>query len=249
MTVFCNLNNLQKGIWWSAVRPIPGQSWVYITTPFLEEWKFGRGIRINLIWVLNLFVSLSEKEAVSRSIYYYCFGRCLVFFRLVSVQLRDVHRHFVGLCWPCVVVSRPNKVYLPNGISRVCSSQIFLILLNNKKKSSMLTLLGQGNNFQTEYWYNIQRPGVRFSIVPITFQAPKAVYACCVYIFGLKNYTIKPSFNRQNWPVCELGTVLLFDRFWFENLPSASKSYRNFREKGSRAEKGGEGGGKWHALV
>ena len=37
---------------------------------------------------------------------------------------------------------------------------------------------------------------------------------------------------KENWPVCELGTVLLFNRLWFQNLPSGQKSYRDFRDTG-----------------
>ena len=38
--------------------------------------------------------------------------------------------------------------------------------------------------------------------------------------------------TNQNWPVCELGTVVLFNRFRFQNLPSHPKSFRAFRETG-----------------
>ena len=38
--------------------------------------------------------------------------------------------------------------------------------------------------------------------------------------------------TKQNWLVCELGTVLLLQRFWFWNLPSGPKSFRAFRETG-----------------
>ena len=39
---------------------------------------------------------------------------------------------------------------------------------------------------------------------------------------------------KENWPVCEQGTVLLFNRLWFQNLPSGQKSYRDFRDTGPR---------------
>ena len=42
------------------------------------------------------------------------------------------------------------------------------------------------------------------------------------------NYQLK----NQNWAVYELGTVLLFKRFWLKNLPLDPKSYRSFRETG-----------------
>ena len=68
----------------------------------------------------------------------------------------------------------------------------------DKMLDSMLASLGEITGFQTEYWYNFQRPGACFSIVAMTFRFPKAVYVCRVYIFGLKNYTIKLSVNKQN---------------------------------------------------
>ena len=40
--------------------------------------------------------------------------------------------------------------------------------------------------------------------------------------------------TKQNWSVCELGTVLQFKRFWFQSLYSDLKSYRAFRETGPR---------------
>ena len=38
---------------------------------------------------------------------------------------------------------------------------------------------------------------------------------------------------KQNWLVCTPGTVLLFNRFWFQlKLPSGPKSYRTYRGTG-----------------
>ena len=41
--------------------------------------------------------------------------------------------------------------------------------------------------------------------------------------------------TKQNWPACQIETVLLFSRFRFQNLPSDTKSYRAFRETGPQA--------------
>ena len=38
--------------------------------------------------------------------------------------------------------------------------------------------------------------------------------------------------TKENWLVCELGTLLLFNGSWFQNLPSDTKSYRAFQETG-----------------
>ena len=38
--------------------------------------------------------------------------------------------------------------------------------------------------------------------------------------------------TKQNWPVYELGTLLLFNCFWFRNLPSDPRSCRDVRETG-----------------
>ena len=41
---------------------------------------------------------------------------------------------------------------------------------------------------------------------------------------------LKNQLSKQNEQVCELGTVLLFNGYWFQNLPSNPKSYRAYRE-------------------
>ena len=38
--------------------------------------------------------------------------------------------------------------------------------------------------------------------------------------------------TKQDWPVCELRTVVLFNSFWFDNLSSGPKNYRAFLEMG-----------------
>ena len=70
--------------------------------------------------------------------------------------------------------------------------------------------------------------GARFSKVPITYRARKAVL--CLH-FNIKvsiilkmipwNYQL----TKQNWPVCELGTVLLFNRFWCYQMALGYRAY------------------------
>ena len=36
--------------------------------------------------------------------------------------------------------------------------------------------------------------------------------------------------RSKNWTVCELGTVILFNRFWFQSLPWGQESYGTLRE-------------------
>ena len=78
--------------------------------------------------------------------------------------------------------------------------------------------------------------GTRFSRIPVNFRARKAVYICCICIQDLsfncfENDTMKLSVNVAKL-VCAPGTVLLFNRFLFQNLHSGPKSYRAFRETG-----------------
>ena len=79
-------------------------------------------------------------------------------------------------------------------------------------------------------------PGTRFSKVP------KSCFMFAVFAFNIKVSIIlkmiqwKYQLTKQNWPVCELGTVLLFNEFWFQNLPSDPKRYRAHRETGSRVD-------------
>ena len=79
----------------------------------------------------------------------------------------------------------------------------------------------------------VSRTGARFSKVLITFRARKPVL--CLSSLHLKSkWMIQCNYQltKQNLPVCELGTMLLFNRFWFKNLPSDPQSYRAFRETG-----------------
>ena len=81
----------------------------------------------------------------------------------------------------------------------------------------------------------VSRTGARFSKVLITFRARKPVL--CLSSLHLKSkWMIQCNYQltKQNLPVCELGTMLLFNRFWFKNLPSDPQSYRAFRETGPR---------------
>ena len=73
---------------------------------------------------------------------------------------------------------------------------------------------------------------------PGNFSGPENCFMFAMFTFKIKvsiilkmkqkNYQL----TKQNWLVCELGTVLLFNRFWF--LPSvlSPKSYEAFREMG-----------------
>ena len=57
-------------------------------------------------------------------------------------------------------------------------------------------------------------PGARFSKVPITFSGPKS---CFMFAFKIKVSIILEiiqwnyQWTKQNWPVCETGTLLLFN--------------------------------------
>ena len=58
-----------------------------------------------------------------------------------------------------------------------------------------------------------------------------------------ENDTMKLSVNETKFTGCKLGTVLLFNKFEFENLPLDPKSFRLFKETGPRAIKR-QGGGE-----
>ena len=78
---------------------------------------------------------------------------------------------------------------------------------------------------------------------PDNFLGLKSCFTFAVFAFRIKvsillkmkqwSYQI----TEQNWMVCELGAVLLFTRFWFQNMPSDPKSYRAFRVTGPRGLK------------
>ena len=73
---------------------------------------------------------------------------------------------------------------------------------------------------------------------PNNFSGPKSCFMFAVFAFKIKVSIIlkmiqwKYQLKKQNWPVCGLGTLLLFNWFWFENLPSDPKSCQAFRETG-----------------
>ena len=74
--------------------------------------------------------------------------------------------------------------------------------------------------------YEQQRPGDPFHESPDKFWDPKSCSMFAVFTFKIKLSKIlkmirwKYQLTKQNWTVCELGTVLLFNRFWLQNLPS-----------------------------
>ena len=79
---------------------------------------------------------------------------------------------------------------------------------------------------------------------PVTFRARKAV-SCfqCLHLRSNFNnfewYRWNYQLTKQNWPVCELGTVVLFICVWCQNLPSYLKSYRGPFEKRASEPPGG----------
>ena len=77
--------------------------------------------------------------------------------------------------------------------------------------------------------YEQQRPRDPFHESPDKFSGPKSCFMFAVFTFKIKVSKIlkmirwKYQLTKQNWKVWELGTVLLFNRFWFQNLLSDPK--------------------------
>ena len=69
--------------------------------------------------------------------------------------------------------------------------------------------------------YEQQRPGDPFPESPDKFSGPKSCFMFAMFTFKIKVSNIlkmipwKYQLTKQNRTVCELGTVLLFNRFWF----------------------------------
>ena len=83
----------------------------------------------------------------------------------------------------------------------------------------------------------LQYSEARFSKVSTTFRARKALLCLpCLHEIKVSIILKMTQWNyqltKQNWPVCERGTLLLFNCFWFRNLPSDPRSCRDFRETG-----------------
>ena len=69
------------------------------------------------------------------------------------------------------------------------------------------------------------------------FSGPKSAFVFTVFAWDQSFNNLKMTqwnyqLTKQNWPVCERGTLLLFNCFWFRNLPSDPRSCRDFRETG-----------------
>ena len=70
------------------------------------------------------------------------------------------------------------------------------------------------------------------------FPGPQNAFMFTIFAFKIKVSILlkrtqwKYRLMKQNWLVYEPGTVLPFNRFWFQNLPLDLKSYRDFREGG-----------------
>ena len=72
--------------------------------------------------------------------------------------------------------------------------------------------------------------------VSITFWAWKAVLCLLCLHSGSKfqyfwKWNNEAKITEQIWMVCELGTVLLFNRFWFQNMPSDPKVTGPFKKQ------------------
>ena len=77
--------------------------------------------------------------------------------------------------------------------------------------------------------YEQQRSGDPFHESPDKFPGPKSCFMFAAFTFKIKVSKIlkmirwRYQLTMQNWTVCKPGTVLLFNRFWFQNLPSNPK--------------------------
>ena len=82
-------------------------------------------------------------------------------------------------------------------------------------------------------------PRVPFHERPGNSSGPESCFMFAVFAFKIKVSIILKKIvlwgyqlTKPSWLVCELGTVLRFNLFWFQNLPSGPKRFRGFRETG-----------------
>lgn len=97
---------------------------------------------------------------------------------------------------------------------------------------------GLQNPFQG-IWNPTMESGAPFLERPGNFSGPESCRRVCIQIkvwIILKMIKWSDQLTKQHCPVCELGTVVLFNRFWFLNVPSGPKSFRAFRETGPRIQ-------------
>ena len=118
------------------------------------------------------------------------------------------------------------------------STWFFTFNTREKKRRLFKNLVFKFCKRNCNCFFGYNGPGGPFLESPDNFLGPKSCFIFAVFAFKIKvsiilkmiqwNYQLM----KQNWPVSELGTVLLFNRLWFQNLPSGPKSYRDFRDTG-----------------
>ena len=149
----------------------------------------------------------------------------------------------------CIWVWRkPEKRYAKKLKNETVGS--FCVFSNDQLNSLPLVTGSRNVAFLKTYFSSFAKEIVTVSSVimargpflesPDNFSGPKSCFMFPVFAFKIKVSIILKMIKwnyqliKQNWPVCELGTVLLVNRFWFQNLPSGPKSYRDFRDTGPR---------------
>ena len=101
------------------------------------------------------------------------------------------------------------------------------LLTKNRSKSTVYSLF---TPWRVAWSLFLESPGI--------FWGRKNCFMFAVFAFKtivsiiLKMIQWNYQFTKQDWPVSELRTVVLFNSFWFENLSSGPKSYRAFLETG-----------------
>ena len=101
-----------------------------------------------------------------------------------------------------------------------CHDWSYDIVRNYHGKSGKWT--PSGRNKDVRYWS--LDPVSRHAWKPFPARRVGLCWPCLHSSFNnLQMTQWSYQLTKQNWRVCELGTVLLFNMFWFENLPSGFK--------------------------
>ena len=156
--------------------------------------------------------------------------------RMLQISEGVIHLDHSEICRILHILRKPNSII------------VLLFLQNDSKYKNKLKHANLGRckfisitHFYRELQEKKVCSGACFSkVTPLNCSGSKSFFLFAAFAFKINasmilkmtiwNYQL----TKQNRPVCELGTSLLFNWFWFQNLPSDPKSYRTFREAGPR---------------
>ena len=122
----------------------------------------------------------------------------------------------------------------------------FIIVACHQMSTEYVICTKAQNQSKQRYWMLYRARGL-FLESPSSSSGLESYFVFAVFTFRVKvsinifyNDTMKLSVNKQNWLVCDLGTVQYYSTsFDFKIFPLGPKGFQAFRETGPRLFKAG----------